>query len=64
MSLMVLKVTNRIEAYIQSKVLHKTLESISLDYRRGCEVSTTEREIVTVASIEPVGDKTECVKSL
>lgn len=52
-----LKVTNWIEAYIQSKI--KTLESISLDYRR--KVSTVKREIVAVASIEPVEYKTECV---
>ena len=36
-----LKVTNRIEAYIQSKILHKTLESISLDYKRS---SKTEQQ--------------------
>ncbi len=32
------------EAYIQSKLLHKTLDSVSLDYRRSSEDRTAEGE--------------------
>lgn len=39
-------ITPEIEAYIQSRVLKKTLESVSFDYRRGIEErSPTEEEV-------------------
>ena len=53
-----LKVTNHIEAYIQSKVLHKTLESVSLDFRRSSEERTAEgedmQEVVQRLAVVPV----------
>ena len=56
-----LKVTNRIEAYIQSKVLHKTLESVSLDYRRKCEDGISEKEIIAEVNKDLLAIKIESV---
>ena len=39
-----LEIQPNVEAYIQSLVLKKTLESISLDYRRGRDENLTEEE--------------------
>ncbi|EQB62121.1 hypothetical protein NAPIS_ORF00302, partial [Vairimorpha apis BRL 01] len=36
-------ITDRIEAYIQSTTLKKTLESISMEYRRGERIAETEK---------------------
>ena len=38
--------TDRIEAYIQSRVLKKTLESISFDYRRGIDEQDDRGETI------------------
>ena len=36
------------KAYIQSKVLHKTLEIISIDYCQVCEIIIVDRDTETV----------------
>ena len=42
-----LDIDNRIEAYIQSRVIKKTLESISLEYRQGLGEGGSAIEDVT-----------------
>nr|XP_013180867.1 unnamed protein product [Papilio xuthus] len=58
-----LEISNRVEAYIQSLVLKKTLESISLDFRRNGSleeplgVERTDRDIAksdTTESVAPL----------
>ncbi|EQB61882.1 hypothetical protein NAPIS_ORF00547 [Vairimorpha apis BRL 01] len=39
-----LEISDRIEAYIQSVTLKKTLESVSLEYRRGGDLILVESE--------------------
>ena len=39
-----LEISNRIEAYIQSVNLKKTLESVSMEYRRGDDLILAENE--------------------
>ncbi|EQB62305.1 reverse transcriptase [Vairimorpha apis BRL 01] len=40
-----LKITDRIEAYIQSVTLKKTLKSVSMEYRRGGDLILAENEL-------------------
>ena len=49
-----LGINSNIEAYMQSLVLRKTLESISLDHRRKGEITNEEQtEIMNNAEVEP-----------
>ena len=41
-----LEITPTIEAYIQSRVLKKTLETISFEHRRGIEDGLEKEEII------------------
>ncbi len=43
-----LKICDQREAYIQSKVLHKTFEGVSLDFRRRTEERSVDKENVEV----------------
>jgi hypothetical protein len=50
-----LEISNRIEAYIQSLVLKKTLESISLDFRRSGDLEefiSKEEEVCQASALE------------
>ncbi len=63
-----LGISNNIEAYMQSLVIRKTLESISLDHRRGEEFSQDKSpEIKMTVEAEPCNkelvDKAEPVKT-
>ena len=50
-----LGITNNIQAYMQSKVLKKTLESINFDFRRrGLEEEIVNREEVSETKLESV----------
>ena len=43
--------TGRIEAYIQSRALNKTLESISFDYRQGIDEQNDRDEMIERAMV-------------
>ena len=47
-----LNITNHLEAYIQSRILHKTLESVSLDFRRRSEDRVEEGEEQNIKTIK------------
>lgn len=51
--------TDRIEAYIQSRVLKKTLESISFDYRRGIDEQDDRGETIERAMVGLSGASVE-----
>ncbi|KAF9763615.1 hypothetical protein NGRA_1157, partial [Nosema granulosis] len=53
-----LEISDRIEAYIQSLVFKKTLESMSLDFRRNGDLEELLREERSACS-EPKLEKTE-----
>ena len=61
-----LDIDNRIEAYIQSRVVKRTLESISLEYRQGLGEGGGAIEDVTsilkIISIHFAGIKTKDLK--
>ncbi|MCB1712129.1 MAG: reverse transcriptase family protein [Candidatus Riesia sp.] len=58
-----LEITNNIQAYMQSKVLKKTLESINFDFRRrGLNEEITTREEVFETNLESV-EKVEVVQT-
>ena len=53
-----LGITSNIEAYMQSLVIRKTLESISLDHRRGEEIIQEQpTEIVKNAEVVPCNEE-------
>lgn len=54
-----LKVENHTEAYIQSLILKKTFESVSIDYRRTGEISYSERLVSLENAVEGILEKVE-----
>jgi hypothetical protein len=47
--------SNQIEAYMQSLTIKKTLESVSLEYRRGGEIATDQiKELKKTEDVSPV----------